>query len=244
MTTEQVLRTLTDLELQERATELGFDPYGPRATLIAKIEGATASAHHGSVANGTATSETPNNAGKPKKDDKDAKKKAKKRRRKKRVVAPSRDAAAGSQEDTTNGNGDEEYDDEDIGQIDIEYVPEALELDPAYSVFANVFAKFHALAPKIENDGLAEPNAEQLDHQQAPMDADDTDATKSSDEDDDEEGGQEDGNNPLSKKRLKKLMRLSVAELKRLARKPEVVEVRCLGPSDLVLGKILTNVNI
>jgi splicing factor 3B subunit 2 len=46
----------------------------------------------------------------------------------------------------------------------------------------------------------------------------------SSDEDeDDEEGG--DGEQKLSKKKLRKTSRLSVAELKQLVLKPEVVEV-------------------
>jgi hypothetical protein len=213
MTTGESLRELTDLELQERATELGLDPYGPRATLIAKIEGLA----HLQNANGTAV------AGKKTgKADKEANKKVKKRRRKKRVAAPSR---PGDSANTTNGEAAE--DDEEMGQIDIEYVPESLHFDPAFSEFATVFAKFQALGPQQQalgetSDG-EQDNEANHDTQQVPMDADVSDASKSSD---DEEEGDGDPNQPLSKKRLKKLMRLSVAELKRLARKPEVVEVR------------------
>ena len=45
------------------------------------------------------------------------------------------------------------------------------------------------------------------------------------DDDNEDEEDMEDSDQPLSKKKLKKIQRLTVAELKQLVKKPEVVEV-------------------
>lgn len=50
-------------------------------------------------------------------------------------------------------------------------------------------------------------------------------SSKDDEEEKDEDEEKEQGDQPLSKKKMKKLQRLSVAELKQLVKKPEVVEV-------------------
>lgn len=63
------------------------------------------------------------------------------------------------------------------------------------------------------------------------VNASEKDEENEEDEDEEKEGGEQ----TLSKKKLKKLQRLSVAELKQLVKKPEVVEVRFHESSCVVL---------
>lgn len=54
----------------------------------------------------------------------------------------------------------------------------------------------------------------------------DTTQKQTNEWDSENEDENENDDQPLSKKKLKKLQRLSIAELKQLVKKPEVVEVR------------------
>jgi len=123
-------------------------------------------------------------------------------------------------------------------QIDIEYVPAPVPNDPE---FAAIFSKFYASA-NASNGGSSEFDMDSLYpvsigiHDEVDqMDMSDTenegvrvglghDSEHDSDHSSDaEEGGHTEGK--LSRKKMKKLQRLSVAELKQLVKRPEVVEV-------------------
>ncbi|KAI0113551.1 hypothetical protein GGR51DRAFT_505864 [Nemania sp. FL0031] len=92
--------------------------------------------------------------------------------------------------------------------------------DPAYSMFKDIFTKFGA---QNEDDAVAkEANA----GNQGEVFHDDDDNIP--DEDDENQSGQ----NKLSKKKRKMLNKLSIAELKALVKKPEVVEWHDTSSSD------------
>ncbi|RYC55962.1 hypothetical protein CHU98_g10244 [Xylaria longipes] len=92
--------------------------------------------------------------------------------------------------------------------------------DPAYSMFKDVFTKFGA--PSDEDAVAKEANA----GNQGELLLDDDDNIP--DEDDENQSGQ----NKLSKKKRKMLNKLSIAELKALVKKPEVVEWHDTSSSD------------
>ncbi|KAI1174550.1 hypothetical protein F4777DRAFT_553539 [Nemania sp. FL0916] len=92
--------------------------------------------------------------------------------------------------------------------------------DPAYSMFKDIFTKFGASS---EDDAVArEANA----GNQGEVFHDDDDNIP--DEDDENQSGQ----NKMSKKKRKMLNKLSIAELKALVKKPEVVEWHDTSSSD------------
>ncbi|KAI9221166.1 hypothetical protein BC828DRAFT_405173 [Blastocladiella britannica] len=138
------------------------------------------------------------------------------RKPKKKVVATEKAAAAPGvrlEEDDTEG-------------VDIDYVPAAPVLDdvsdadPALAeYFGSVFAKFEATdapARTVETnlaDGEADNDADR------PAEED-----RGSDSDSDSDAEDVGPNAPLSNRKLKKAARLSVAELKQLVDKPEIVE--------------------
>ena len=179
-----MLQSLTDIELQTRAKELGLSVLGPRSSLIASIEAL------GSNLNGLKAVEV--------------KRKTKPRRRKRKVTR---------QETSSDAQKNEE--EEDSLQVEIEYVPESLELDPEFAQFANVFAKFQPKEVPLEESELNSAFP-------APLDQDEMDLASDDSEMDEPLETEE---KKLSKKKLRKMMRPSVAELKRLVKKPEVVDV-------------------
>ncbi|KAI1129826.1 hypothetical protein F5Y10DRAFT_143015 [Nemania abortiva] len=92
--------------------------------------------------------------------------------------------------------------------------------DPAYSMFKDIFTKFGA--PSDDDAVAKEANA----GNQGEVFHDDDDNIP--DEDDENQSGQ----NKLSKKKRKMLNKLSIAELKALVKKPEVVEWHDTSSSD------------
>ncbi|KAI0856531.1 hypothetical protein F4860DRAFT_492639 [Xylaria cubensis] len=92
--------------------------------------------------------------------------------------------------------------------------------DPAYSMFKDVFTKFGA--PSDEDAVAKEANA----GNQGELLHDDDDNIP------DEEDENQSGQNKLSKKKRKMLNKLSIAELKALVKKPEVVEWHDTSSSD------------
>lgn len=145
-----------------------------------------------------------------------------------------------------------EFADDDLADVEIVYTPEILEIEDikkqngfenldeeTLNQFSSVFKHFqignnanevtflvtltlhprshcsnYSIQWKAEDQADAMEASEEADLKKKEVNGDDSDA------DENEEGG------PLSKKKLKKVSRLSVAELKQLVDKPDVVEVR------------------
>ena len=143
---------------------------------------------------------------------KNAKKKLKKKERKqekKQVGAP---AAAGDKGAAAAPAPDDD--------LEVEYVADAMvdENDPNYAEWIKIFEKFQKgpdedAAAKEEGAGKEEP-------EQAKKEAKKEDKKDDSDDEDGEGKAQK-----LSRKKHKLLNRLSIAELKQLVRRPDVVEV-------------------
>lgn len=155
------------------------------------------------------------------------KKKRKKNNRQKRN-AEQRDADLRKSDDFEKPEKEEKIIDSNE-DVNIEYVQEKItiaELAPMYRQFYRVFELF-----KIEEIKAELKNADSLIDKLAP-------AKKISDrilEDDDEEFEEEDKKDDkekLSKRKLKKLTRLSVAELKQLVNRPDVVEMHDVTARD------------
>ncbi|KAI8054355.1 hypothetical protein BDF22DRAFT_678680 [Syncephalis plumigaleata] len=103
--------------------------------------------------------------------------------------------------------------------VEVEYVAQEVELtQPEFEVFADVFARFQKLSSVTDDEEEELPVTTKSTEDQSTEDkpAAATEADESDADDEDEQ--------VLSKKKLKKLNRLTVAELKQLVTKPEVVE--------------------
>lgn len=116
--------------------------------------------------------------------------------------------------------------------VQIEYIQEQLELDPSdpnYHTFAKIFENFkiaEAEKPKVEDKQVTKP-AETVPAKAMKSDDDDDD-----DDDLEESAPTEDDAAKISKKKLKKLTRLSVAQLKQLVTRPDVVEMHDVTAKD------------
>ncbi|KAI0707825.1 hypothetical protein C8Q76DRAFT_696149 [Earliella scabrosa] len=109
-----------------------------------------------------------------------------------------------------NGQHDEDVKMEDAGPQNVEYVSEQLDVkDPSLEAFSNVFARFQ-LPPETTTVRDGEPTKGEVIYS-------DDDMASEGDSDAEEK-------KPLSKKKARKMNRLTVAELKQLVKKPEVVE--------------------
>lgn len=162
--------------------------------------------------------------------DKNKKKKQRKKQNKKKnrhnhdeKITNGDDKAAS--ENTTKSMADTNNTD-DVG---IEYVPEKItvaELAPMYRQFYRVFEMFKLdekpAAPKSEED--IEPNDD--------AQKKDKDRLLDDDDDDMDDDKKESDREKLSKRKLKKLTRLSVAELKQLVARPDVVEMHDVTARD------------
>jgi hypothetical protein len=207
---KSLLGSLTDLELQQKALELGLPSIGTRTTLISRLEQHTAQVEPLKTTDKT-TKAAVNGKKKP-------------RRRKKKAAQPSAPKSAASLAPAK---------DQETETVEIEYIPESLEFHetPEFQAFADVFARFQSQA---ELQSLAatdaDPDTPRTTVDQlglVPLEEDGSESDSSDGDlmlDELMRGGQEEGLK-MSKKKLKKLTRLSVAELKRLVKKPEVVEV-------------------
>ncbi|KAH8117397.1 hypothetical protein DFH11DRAFT_1574767 [Phellopilus nigrolimitatus] len=106
--------------------------------------------------------------------------------------------------------GGEVKTDERVFGPNVEYVPEPLEVkDPALEAFSDVFARFQLPPDEIESRAT-EPSKGEIIYSDDEMPSDDD--------------SQAEEKKPLSKKKQRKMNRLTVAELKQLVKKPEVVE--------------------
>ncbi|XP_073991912.1 splicing factor 3b subunit 2 [Rhodnius prolixus] len=162
----------------------------------------------------------------------DEKKKLKNKRKKKR----NKSSKIKLQEE--NVKNKEEKDDEtktkEETEVEVEYIQEKLnlfELEPHYRGFGRIFDMFKIVEPAVVPDISKEIAAS------AALGAKRTDlikVPKLPEEDDLEEGIGEKGDEKpkLSKRKLKKLTRLSIAELKQLVSRPDVVEMHDVTARD------------
>lgn len=114
-------------------------------------------------------------------------------------------------------------------EVEVEYVQEKIELDPAdpmYRTFAKIFDNFRI---KDEKDNADDPNAIKPAHNEelkkVPKLLEEDDMIEKLEEEDDDKP-------KMSKRELKKLNRLSVAELKQLVSRPDVVEMHDVTARD------------
>ncbi|XP_076442463.1 uncharacterized protein LOC143281241 isoform X2 [Babylonia areolata] len=158
------------------------------------------------------------------KESKSKKKKKKKKAKKNRF----QDQKAKQNNKTPEKNPEEE--------VNIEYVQEQLELDPSdpnYHTFAKIFETFKITEVEKPKDKLEEKReADKLAEKVASKPQSMADGTMDSDDDMDESAGNEDEANKISKKKLKKMTRLSVAQLKQLVTRPDVVEMHDVTAKD------------
>lgn len=109
---------------------------------------------------------------------------------------------------------------EDEQKVNAAYVPEPLDIkDPSLEAFSNVFARFQLPPDESEQSKDQDPSKGEVIY---------SDDDMASEGDSDEEGEKK----PLSKKKARKMNRLTVAELKQLVKKPEVVEWWDVSASD------------
>lgn len=122
--------------------------------------------------------------------------------------------------------------------IDIEYVQEVIDIsDPMYSQFMKIFEKFKLTdGEKEKEEAIAnaekEANKETLNpmaFRKKPVDLDDDD------DDEDQDDDKKEDKPKLSKRKLKKLSRMTVAELKQKVNRPELVEMHDVTAKDPVL---------
>lgn len=155
------------------------------------------------------------------------KKKRKKQNRKNRQSIQRDDDKQISVEEEKVEKDDKEN---DIADVTVEYVPERItiaDLAPMYRQFYRVFEifKLESKPKQSESDkgGISnDSNAQQKKPDEKNMD----------DDDDDPEEEKKDDKEKLSKRKLKKLTRLSVAELKQLVNRPDVVEMHDVTARD------------
>lgn len=170
--------------------------------------------------------------------DKNKKKKQRKKQNKKKNRQNNNSVQQNNDEKITNGD-DKAADDQtksnadtnanDTDNVAIEYVAEKItvaELAPMYRQFYRVFEMFKLdekpTAPKSEEDTEPSEDAQKRDKDRL-LDDEDEDMDEEKDENDREK---------LSKRKLKKLTRLSVAELKQLVARPDVVEMHDVTARD------------
>ncbi|KAF9505862.1 hypothetical protein BS47DRAFT_1385805 [Hydnum rufescens UP504] len=107
---------------------------------------------------------------------------------------------------------------EDDEEASVEYVTEQLDIaSSGLEAFSNVFARFQ-LPPEVASATSGEPSKGEVIYSDEEQDSDDGSDTKEA--------------KPISKRKQRKNNRLSVAELKQLVKKPEVVEWTDVSASD------------
>lgn len=165
---------------------------------------------------------------------KNLKKKKKKKRTKRRQQKEDDD-----EENEKNNDADE------IPQVDIEYIQEEIIYDdknPFYRQFAKIFDAFKIIdektAKKAEEEEAKKKELQRmLELKKVPKFADEEDLEEKKENADDDKP-------KVSKRKLKQLTRLSVAELKQCVARPDVVEmhdVTAKDPKLLVLLKATRN---
>merc|ERR1719410_3173101 len=152
-----------------------------------------------------------------------SKKKNKKKKKKNRPEIWARQA----QEAERRRQEEAEREASETNDVEVEYIQEELELDPLdpmYRTFSKIFASFKIVDPAeakaMKEDEEARKHAEQF--KKVPKLLEDDDMIEEAETDEPK----------LSKRKLKKLNRLSVAELKQLVARPDVVEMHDVTARD------------
>lgn len=127
-----------------------------------------------------------------------------------RAKAKEKKVLAAQSTPELNGNSDTVKQEEDGSFGNVEYVIEQLDVkDPALVVFSDIFARFQAPQDYTEAKD-SEPTKGEVIYSDDDMESD--------------AGSDAEEKKPLSKKKQRKMARLTIAELKQLVAKPEAVE--------------------
>uniref|UniRef100_A0A8C3QBZ2 Uncharacterized protein n=1 Tax=Geospiza parvula TaxID=87175 RepID=A0A8C3QBZ2_GEOPR len=130
--------------------------------------------------------------------------------------------------------GDPEPPPGDAPEVEIEYVSEEPEIyDPNFVFFKRIFEAFK-LTDEVKKDKEKEPErAERTESAGAPREKGPEDGTRGSDGDSSEDEQEKKQEVPkLSKKKLRRMNRFTVAELKQLVARPDVVEMHDVTAQD------------
>merc|ERR1719507_909160 len=124
----------------------------------------------------------------------------------------------------------EEEKEKTVEDVEVEYIADQLDLDPLdpmYRTFSKIFQAFKIVDPedekKMVEEEAARKHAEEF--KKVPKLMEDDDML-------DDEGIEKPGDPKMSKRKLKKMNRLSVAELKQLVARPDVVEMHDVTARD------------
>ncbi|PSN40597.1 hypothetical protein C0J52_10357 [Blattella germanica] len=154
-----------------------------------------------------------------------------KKKRKKRAKNRQQELQKQKEEEKKTKDPDDETGEKEP-DVEIEYIQETLgitELDPMYRQFARIFETFRISEPDkgddLNKEMLKEP-VKEPELKKVPKLDDDYE------EEEEEEEKKEEEKTKLSKRKLKKLTRLSVAELKQLVHRPDVVEMHDVTARD------------
>lgn len=169
---------------------------------------------------------------------KDLKKRLKNKRKKKRnnkskiKLQDQNEKNVDSKENAEDAEKGKEKD--HVPEVEVEYIQEKLNLfesEPIYRSYARVLEAFRISEPTVVSDISKEIQAATIFGVQI---KDLTKVPKLPEEDDIDEGGEGKGDEKpkLSKRKLKKLTRLSIAELKQLVSRPDVVEMHDVTARD------------
>ncbi|XP_032533517.1 splicing factor 3B subunit 2 [Chiroxiphia lanceolata] len=157
-----------------------------------------------------------------------------KRRNRKKKKRGGRGAAREGPPTPTPPKGDPETPGETPPEVEIEYVTEEPEIyDPNFVFFKRIFEAFK-LTDDVKKDKEKEPErAERAENAGAPRKKGPEDGTRGSDGDSSEDEQEKKQEVPkLSKKKLRRMNRFTVAELKQLVARPDVVEMHDVTAQD------------
>lgn len=164
--------------------------------------------------------------------DQEQKQSKNKRKKKKKKRGRSRQQEARKRKAEEGKDADEETGEKNL-DVEIEYIQETLgltELDPMYRQFSRIFETFRISEPEKSEDAnkglLQKEPIKELELKKVPKLEDEYE------EEEEEEEKKEEEKTKLSKRKLKKLTRLSVAELKQLVNRPDVVEMHDVTARD------------
>merc|ERR1712013_698412 len=152
-------------------------------------------------------------------------KKQKKKKRKNRPEQWAKEAV-----EAERRKKEEEEKEKTVEDVEVEYIADQLDLDPLdpmYRTFSKIFQAFKIVDPedekKMAEEEEARKHAEQF--KKVPKLLEDDDMLE-------DEGIEKPGDPKMSKRKLKKMNRLSVAELKQLVARPDVVEMHDVTARD------------
>jgi splicing factor 3B subunit 2 len=119
--------------------------------------------------------------------------------------------------------------------VDVEYVQERVDIDltdPNFAQFARIFETFKIAEPERPKEPEKDDSKKEEKKQEVPIKARGLMSDSDEDEDEDDRKDTNEDKPRLSKKKMKKLNRLSVAELKQLVSRPDVVEMHDVTARD------------